>query len=181
MEIGPLNGAQVLVLARAGVIVPFIEEKVRNVNGIPVASYGADVGGYDVRLGTRFFIPVGPISIKDSTSMEEFVSDERVEIPPRSFILGETVEFIDLPPDIRGILWPKSTYLRAGITLKTSPLEPGWKGIITLEIVNDSPFPGYVYPGEGIGQIVMEKIMPTKGYEGPYQNQKRVTRSRIGY
>ena len=75
-------------------------------------------------------------------------------IPPNSFILARSVEYIKVPPDVLCICLGKSTYARCGIIVNTTPLEPGWEGFVTLEISNTAPLPAKIYANEGIAQII---------------------------
>lgn len=75
-------------------------------------------------------------------------------IPPNSFALAETVEWVDVPRDLLGIICCKSTYARCGLILPTTVIEPGWRGTITLELANSTPLPLKVYAGEGIAQLL---------------------------
>jgi dCTP deaminase len=80
---------------------------------------------------------------------------DHVLIPPNSFVLGETVETIEIPRDCIGIVVGKSTYARCGIGLVCTPIEPEWRGKIVIEIANHTPLPAKVYAGEGIGQLMV--------------------------
>jgi dCTP deaminase len=75
-------------------------------------------------------------------------------IPPNSFVLGETVEDFDIPRDCLAIVLGKSTYARCGIIINVTPLEPQWRGKVTVEISNTAPLPAKVYAGEGIMQVL---------------------------
>ena len=48
----------------------------------------------------------------------------------------------------------KSTYARCGIIVNVTPLEPEWRGKITIEISNTTPLPAKIYANEGIAQIL---------------------------
>lgn len=80
--------------------------------------------------------------------------ENHILIPPNSFALAETVEYLEIPRDMIAICVGKSTYARCGIVVNVTPLEPEWKGKITIEISNTTPLPAKVYAGEGIAQIL---------------------------
>jgi dCTP deaminase len=82
-------------------------------------------------------------------------------IPPHSFALGESVEQFEIPRDTLCIVIGKSTYARCGIVVNVTPLEPEWKGKVTIEISNTTPLPARIYCGEGIAQCV---FLRTDGY-----------------
>ena len=75
-------------------------------------------------------------------------------IPPNAFILAESLETFRIPEDVLCIVMGKSTYARVGINLPMTPLEPGWRGVVTIEIANSTPLPARVHAGEGIGQVL---------------------------
>lgn len=63
-----------------------------------------------------------------------------------------------------------------GLIVNVTPLEPQWRGKITIEISNTTPLPAKVYANEGIAQLVFFKAdQPCKvSYEdrkGKYQDQ----------
>jgi deoxycytidine triphosphate deaminase len=101
-------------------------------------------------------------------------------IPPNSFALAETVEYLEIPRNIISICVGKSTYARCGIIVNITPLEPEWRGKITLEISNTTPLPAKIYAGEGIAQILFfrgEAVCQTSygDKRGKYQDQKGLT------
>jgi dCTP deaminase len=74
-------------------------------------------------------------------------------IPPNSFALAETVEHLEIPRDTLAIVLGKSTYARCGLVVNCTPLEPEWRGKVTMELSNTTPLPIKVYAGEGIAQV----------------------------
>jgi dCTP deaminase len=162
-------------------IEPFVREALRP----GVISYGVSSYGYDVRVGRKFklFTNVyGAVVDPKNFSASAFVDIEgdHCLIPPNSFALAETVEYIEVPRDILCICIGKSTYARCGIIVNITPLEPEWRGKITIEISNTTPLPAKVYAGEGIAQIVFlraEAVCRTSygDKKGKYQDQKGLT------
>ncbi|MGB9677965.1 MAG: dCTP deaminase, partial [Candidatus Ratteibacteria bacterium] len=76
------------------------------------------------------------------------------KIPPNSFVLGRSIEYFRIPRDVIGICFGKSTYVRSGIIINVTPLEPEWEGYITIQIANLTSVFAEVYSGEGIGQVI---------------------------
>jgi dCTP deaminase len=67
-----------------------------------------------------------------------------------------------------------------GIIVNVTPLEPEWKGKVTIEISNTTPLPAKIYAGEGIAQILFfrgEAACKTSyaDKKGKYQDQKGLT------
>jgi dCTP deaminase len=150
-----------------------------------VISYGVTSYGYDVRLGRKFKVftnahcaIVDPKNF-DPRSFIDFEADSCL-IPPNSFALAETVEYFEIPRDILCVCLGKSTYARIGIIVNVTPLEPEWRGKITIEISNTTPLPAKVYAGEGIAQILFfraEAVCKTSyaDKQGKYQDQTGLT------
>lgn len=153
-------------------------------------SYGVSSYGYDVRVGTLFKIftnaPTdGGASIVDPKNFDDrnFVTvdtadtgRDHVIIPPNSFALCETVETLDIPRDILVVCVGKSTYARCGIIVNVTPLEPEWRGKVTIEISNTTPLPAKIYANEGIAQMIFFKADAVCGISyadkaGKYQDQ----------
>ena len=179
-DFGPLSREQILELCGHGMIDPYVDRKIRYyANGDPLISYGLAEAGYDIRLGYNFKIPIGKMDPKNP-HYKSTKHRRGFDLPGNSFILGESIEKFDIPVDVQIKAISKSTNLRVGVLAPISPLEPGWKGRLTLEVANLGREEAVLYPGEGIAQLTFELIKPTAGYRGPYQNQRGVTESLIG-
>ena len=150
-----------------------------------VISYGVTSYGYDLRLGRKFKVftnarcaIVDPKHF-DPKSFIDMEADECL-IPPNSFALAETVEHLEIPRDIIAICVGKSTYARIGIIVNVTPLEPEWRGKVTIEISNTTPLPAKVYAGEGIAQVLFLRAeAPCRtsyaDKKGKYQDQSGLT------
>ncbi len=175
-------------------IEPF-EENIRRPGRV---SYGVSSYGYDVRVGTLFkiFTPVHRQGLQAIVDPKNFTDDlfvtvdtkmtgrDHIIIPPNSFALAETVEEIKVPRDMLAICVGKSTYARCGLIVNVTPLEPEWRGKVTLEISNTTPLPAKVYAGEGIAQMlflqgarVCAVSYADKG--GKYQDQAGLTLPKV--
>ena len=166
-------------------IEPFVDHQVDNENGEPVLSYGLSSFGYDIRLGSKFRMinqkldKTGVIDPKHIDPCLFASYDAKVfELPPFSYVLGESFETFNIPDDIFVILLGKSTLARAGIILNVTPGEPDWSGKWTVEIFNATPCVVRLYAGEGIGQATFWRgKTPNVSYGdrgGKYQNQPGV-------
>lgn len=167
-------------------IEPFVADQQRE----DVISYGLSSFGYDMRVAGEFrvFTPniwnsvVDPKRI-DERAMVEYEVDDHILIPPNSYVLGRSMEYFRMPPDVLGVVLGKSTYARSGIIVNVTPLEPGWEGHVTIEIGNATPLPAKVYANEGIAQVIFLKgEAPAVSYadkEGKYQKQRGITLPRL--
>ncbi|GIW77183.1 MAG: dCTP deaminase [Phycisphaerae bacterium] len=149
----------------------FIEPFEENVKRNGRISYGVSSYGYDVRVGTVFkiFTNVSRSGQQTVVDPKAFTDDlfvtvdtkntgkDHVIIPPNSFALCETVEVFHIPRDVLAICVGKSTYARCGIIVNVTPLEPEWRGKVTIEISNTTPLPAKIYANEGIAQMVFLK------------------------
>ena len=191
-----LNDRAIFSLAAEGMIDPFEGQLVREVEGARIISYGLSSMGYDLRLGRELLIfhnlspggaealPVDPKAFDKRVCMPfEGHDHQPVIIPANGFALAHTVETLKMPDDVIGICVGKSTYARVGVILNVTPIEPGWRGQVTLEITNSLPRPVKVYPGEGIVQILFARgESPRVTYSsrnGKYQDQKGVTPAKV--
>src|SRR5204863_2943482 len=109
---------------------------------------------------------------------------DHVIIPPNSFALAETVEVFSIPRDVLAICVGKSTYARCGIIVNVTPLEPEWRGKVTIEISNTTPLPAKIYANEGIAQMVFikaERVCAVSYADkaGKYQDQSGLTLPRV--
>jgi dCTP deaminase len=104
-------------MAAQGMIEPFEPGQVREIDGRKIVSYGTSSYGYDIRCAREFKIftninstIVDPKNF-DRNSFVDFEGDVCI-IPPNSFALARTVEFMRIPRNVLTICLGKSTYAR---------------------------------------------------------------------
>jgi len=180
---GLLSDREIAALANADppLIAPFVPRQ----EGKP--SYGLGSFGYDIRLGSRFLVPLGGVdALLDPVNLpqdqfREVVAEETFDLAPHANVLAESVEVLDMPDDVMSLVFGKSTYARCGLIVNVTPLEPGWRGKLTLSLINASPLPLRLHIGQGIAQIVFargERPARTYGEKeagGAYQDQRGPT------
>jgi len=160
---------------------PFIGEQ----KGKP--SFGLGSFGYDLRLGARFLVPLGgvnavldPVEFPDG-HFRTIEVEKTFELAPNSQVLAESVERFAMPDDVCAVCWGKSSYARCGLLVNVTPLEPGWRGILTIELANVSPLPIRLHVANGIAQVVFfrgrrpQRTYGEKEAGGSYQDQVGVT------
>ncbi len=136
-------------------IEPFEDRQVR----AGVISYGLSSYGYDLRVADdwKIFTNVNSTVIDpknfDERSFVDFKGDVCV-IPPNSFVLARTVEYLRIPRRVLTICLSKSSYARCGLIVNVTPFEPEWEGHATLEISNTTPLPAKIYANEGLCQVL---------------------------
>ena len=172
-------------MALDGMISPFEEKQISEGK----ISYGLSSFGYDARVSNEFKIftnvnseIVDPKNFKPSNFVTKNVSE--CIIPPNSFVLASTVEYLKIPKDVLVICLGKSTYARCGIIVNVTPLEPGWEGHVTLEFSNTTPLPAKIYANAGVAQFVFLKgnERPEISYsdrKGKYMGQTGVTLPKV--
>lgn len=110
---------------------------------------------------------------------------QTIKIPPNSFALAETVEVLHIPRNINCLCLGKSTYARTGIIMNFTPFEPGWRGVVTVEITNSTPLPVEIFAWQGIGQaqFTLTVGVPQKAYSdkanAKYMNQTGLTLPKV--
>ncbi len=79
----------------------------------------------------------------DLTEMLTIEDDEPFILHPGEFVLGQTLEFVELPNDIVSRLEGKSSLGRLGLLIHSTAgfVDPGWKGNLTLELSNVATLP----------------------------------------
>ncbi len=168
-------------------IEPFESGQVRRPGSEKVVSYGVSSYGYDIRCADEFkiFTNINTTIVDpkkfDPNSFVDFTGEICI-IPPNSFALARSHEFLRIPRQVLTICLGKSTYARCGIVVNVTPLEPEWEGHITLEFSNTTPLPAKIYAFEGVAQLLFfeadaDDICETsyKDRDGKYQGQRGVT------
>ena len=89
---------------------------------------------------------------------------------PNQLVLGATMEFVGLPSDLSCYVIGRSSLGRTGLVIATATaVAPGFKGCITLEIVNLGEVPMPLYPGMRIAQLVLHETVGSSRYSGTFQ------------
>ena len=144
-----------------------------------------DPASVNVRLGNEFIImkqqsfPILDISNKEELSQRIEKYQEKVRIDfqegfvlhPNHLIIGSTFEYIGLPDNLMAYVIGKSSWGRMGLIIATATkVDPGFKGCITLEIINEGQVPIVLYPGILIAQLVLHETLGKSRYSGRYSH-----------
>jgi dCTP deaminase len=122
----------------------------------------------------------------DLTEMLTVKDDEPFVLHPGEFVLGQTLEWVELPNDLVARLEGKSSLGRLGLLIHSTAgyVDPGWKGNLTLELSNVANLPIALYFGMKIGQISffkmsspVERPYGSPGLGSKYQGQSEPTAS----
>jgi dCTP deaminase len=122
----------------------------------------------------------------DLTELVTIENDEPFILHPGEFVLGQTLEWTELPVDLVARLEGKSSLGRLGLLIHSTAgyVDPGWKGNLTLELSNVANLPIALYFGMKIGQIsffrmssAVERPYGSKELGSKYQGQSEPTAS----
>ena len=102
----------------------------------------------------------------DTIGLEE--GGAAYEMPAGAFILGHTYETVELAADLAAYVDGRSTLARNGLSVHVTAgfIDPGFRGQITLELVNVAPYSLLLKPGMPIAQLVVHEM--SSKVERPY-------------
>ncbi len=129
----------------------------------------------DLRRGgfTDLFVP--------NSETRTITPDQPYVLQPGKLVLGKTLERVELPlisdkPCLAARVEGKSSYARCGLLVHfTAPtIHAGFRGTITLELINLGPIPIQLTPGAPICQLIIEQVdgIPFRN-DSQFQGQAR--------
>jgi len=150
-----LNDAEIKSLALTqNLITPF------NPDLLQPASYDLTLGSTVLTIPKE--VPQQFVVGKDQVTYVEHVigADDAWLLPPRGFALFETAETILLPNDTAGKFEGKSSLGRIGLMTHITAgfIDPGFRGVLTLELYNAGPMSLALRPGIRIGQVSFHRL-----------------------
>jgi dCTP deaminase len=145
----------------------------RHLGLIPITAKTIEAASADLRLG-NWFVALRRTRLP-GVRLGQDGSDERLArigreetfvatgkpylIHPGDLILGATLEFVALPPDLMAFVEGKSKWGRLGLIVATaSQVAPGFHGVIVLELANAGTVPLELIPGTPIAQMVFQRM-----------------------
>lgn len=151
----------------------------------PITEQSIQPASVDIRLG-RHFLKVDEnnvecMNLEKPIKYIEFEADE-VIIPPNSFLLATTMEYIKLPDNLTAFVEGRSSIGRMGLFIQNAGwVDPGFEGEITLELYNANRLPIKLTSGRRLCQLVIAKMDDTaeNPYRGKYQGQRNAIGSRV--
>jgi len=136
----------------------------------------------DLRLGREFleFERTNIASIHPDSEDEvadyvsETVVDEDAEfvLHPSDFVLGTTIERVEIPPDLIAHVEGRSSLGRLAVVVHATAglCDPGYQGQITLELSNLGTAPVALSPGMRVSQLTFTEL--TSAAERPYGEER---------
>lgn len=149
---------------------------------------------FDVRLGSTLKTRKEDLAMIDPTRLGEKEVHDVHEIPeggyaiePDDFLLGTTIERVEIPNDLLARVQGRSSIGRLAVTVHSTAgiIDPGYRGQITLELTNEGDVPVVLREGMRIGQLTFQELKtPAERPYGDergskYQGQNGPTGSRI--
>ncbi len=139
----------------------------------------------DMRLGNDFLkvdensLPL--MTLTDKVIYQEVVGSEII-IPPHSFLLATTKEYIKLPNNLTAFVEGRSSIGRMGLFIQNAGwVDPGFEGQITLELYNANRLPIKLESDRRICQLVFAMMDDTaeNPYSGKYQGQRNTVGTKV--
>ncbi len=132
---------------------------------------------FDVRLGSWFMTPVrsrlselDPLSETYTSETLKIVKETYINIGecfvlhPDQFALGITLEWVHLPYDLGAYVLGRSSWGREGLIIATATgVQPGFSGVLILELSNIGEIPIKLYPGVTIAQLFFHRVSTKYG------------------
>jgi dCTP deaminase len=151
----------------------------------PLAENAVQPASIDCTLGSHYLVVdenhMDIITLSSEIKYRSIESDS-ITLPPHSFILATTQEYLEIPDDLTGFVEGRSSIGRMGLFIQNAGwVDPGFKGRITLELYNANSLPIRLEAGRRICQLVFCKMdgpadLP---YSGKYQGQNTTVGSRV--
>ena len=152
----------------------------------PLINQGKEIGtsSVDLHLGHEFIVfrraKATALDIKEGKRLKENIymyqrkerisRGQRFVLHPGQLALGASLEYVCLPQNISGNIVGRSTWGRTGLVIATATkIDPGFRGCVTLELVNEGEVPLVLYPGLCVAQIVLMRTEGPGAYKGRYK------------
>lgn len=160
----------------------YIEEKRIVINPSPNFSTQLGSNSIDLRLGNTFrifdhskYAYIDPFKKNIGEEITREVKTKKNDhfiIQPGEFVLGTTVEYVEIPDDLVGTLEGRSSIGRLGVIVHSTAgsIECGFKGNITLELANLGKMPVALYPDMRICSLAFMQL--SSPAEVPYYKKK---------
>lgn len=151
----------------------------------PLEEHSVQPASVDCRLGNHFLVieqnSMDVLSLDKEIIYRE-IEGEAITLPPHSFLLATTMEYLRLPNNLTAFVEGRSSIGRMGLFIQNAGwVDPGFEGRITLELYNANSLPIRLQAGRRICQLVfcrMDRDTPNP-YRGKYQGQQRSVGSRV--
>jgi dCTP deaminase len=104
---------------------------------------------------------------------------EDTVLRPGSCTLAHTLEWVELPSDLAATIRTRSSYGRRGVLVTAGFVDPGFRGQLTLGLVNLGLETLYLKVNDRVVQLILHQVLGSdQTYEGRYQDSVGVVRAR---
>jgi len=151
----------------------------------PITDESIQPASIDMRLGDHYLTLEDKnmdLLTMDSEIKYREIEGDTITIPPHSFLLATTDEYVKLPNNLTAFVEGRSSIGRMGLFIQNAGwVDPGFEGNITLELYNANSLPIKLQKGRRICQLVLCKMdqAAENPYRGKYQGQKKSVGSRV--
>ncbi len=130
----------------------------------------------DLRIGWTFYIPeqwqmtdagrvvMRPDYLEKRANQNHFKlvklkPGQYFEFLPNEFVIASTLEKVSFKADnLIALLYPRSSMIRRGFIIESGLVDIGYHGHLTIPIMNATPAPLRLYPGERACQLVFHTM-----------------------
>jgi dCTP deaminase len=104
----------------------------------------------------------------------------KVTIPPGEHRLAATLERVELGDDVAGTLHIRSSLARKGIIASLALVDPGFRGQLTISLLNAGPEPFEMRKNDRFVQLVLHELSSKTRltYMGKYQDSQGIVDTR---
>ncbi|MBZ5516729.1 MAG: dCTP deaminase [Acidobacteriia bacterium] len=141
----------------------------------PLLDCNSQVGeaSVDLRLGREFIVAkhtkISSLDPIKRSTLERTIPQyqEKIKLDfgrpyilhPQELVLASTLEFIALPRNLMAYVVGRSSWGRLGLIIATATMvDPLYRGVVTLELVNLGRIPIHLYPCSRIAQLVLHDV-----------------------
>jgi len=152
-----------------------VEQRVLRIE--PYSDEIVSSNGIDLRLGPEYAVLLHSKEVLDTRKGEikpdlyfdRRVASEIIEVSPNTIYLFSTLEYLEMPRNLIGLLGLRSTYARLGFTMPLTVVDAGFCGTLTIQ-VRSGPFPIRLKVGERFFHMVVAKLSSEveREYVGKY-------------
>lgn len=134
--------------------------------------------GFDLRVGEIFeidYLGEAFLGVKDRktpkvNTLARYGQETEFTLNPESYVLVRTIESVNLPKNIAGYTFPRSTLFRCGLQLLCTQIAPEYQGQLTFGLRNLGPVPVTIELGARIVHVQFEEVVGGgSSYRGQWQ------------
>lgn len=155
------------------VVKPFEDELIRE-NGLDLR-LGNEIGVHNPELDEDFVLDP---SDEKHLAKEYIVTkhNDRLVLPAKEQVLLTTNEYLEMPDNLMGFVELRSSWARHGLSMPPTIIDAGFKGDVTLEVINHSSHAIALKPSVRFAHIIFAITMNrvSKQYSGSYLGQRGV-------